>query len=884
MNNLSRRKFMKIGAASSLVLSGCSKTKIKEVEKEVSSYNVEVEEALTGDLTITGGKDISPTTKVERRAIPSACWQCVTRDGIIGHVEDDRITQIEGNPELPRTNGKICAKGQGGVNQVYDPDRVLFPMKQTGSRGDRNGWVRVSWDEALDEITDVLKPLYDAGEAKKVYFHYGRMKASSSKIIKSYFLPALGTGTINGHTSICEAQKWTSQEIVWGKHYDINDVLNSAFILNFGCNVLEAHTNSIPFSQRVIKALADNGTRMVTFDVRLSNTAARSSEWVPIKPGTDLAVVLAMIYVIMVEDGGVKVDSDFVENWTTTTVSELTSHMSSNAYTPEWAEGISGVSAAKIRELAKEYANNSPGSTIISYRGAVMHYNGVETERAIQTLEGLCGNIDTKGGRVHAVGASWKSSYSKPSSGSKIKIVDGFKDEAALPTHHSCHKALEMIKEKIDTKGNAIDGIEVYWQYCYTAVYANGDMQRNIDILKDTNAIPHSWNVNTSFDESAALADIILPDATYLERWDWEDMYGYDLIPEYSIRQPMIDPLGDARDFKDVCCDIANRLGGDIKKYMAFGNAETFVRDACDVTPGVKEAGGFAYMKKHGAWYDKTASPTYEAYKKETDLTLTDPTTIADDDTNKYIFKDDEGICWEATKADYNTGYRNVSKAYGKYKGQEVGGKIYKGFKPDKLNKSGLFEIKSSLLEAKGFPALPSWMEIPEHQSLGSDELIMTTFKVNVQIHSRSQNCKYLTEIFHDNPAWINSATASALGISDGDEVTVTYQDKKTSSQFQYNNPTTTSMKVKVKVTDSIVPGVIAISHHLGHWEYGRYASGNANPLADQNQAMGQPEDVDLTLKWWDTYGYRPNWIVPNASDPISGSIRFMDTVVKVAK
>jgi len=249
--------------------------------------------ALAGSIKLEkGGKDFSPKTGTERKMIPSSCWSCVTRDPMIGFVEDGRLVKLEGQPNSIRGQGKICAKGAAGINQLYDPDRILYPMKRVGKRGEGK-WKRISWDDALNELTPRLKKLRDEGHPEKFMFHYGRMKASSSKIVKG-FLGAYGTKTVAGHTSICEGGKFTAQELVWGKHYGNWDFDNTKYVLNFGSSVFEAHTNHIPTSQRLVSAMADRGVKMVTFDVRLSNTAARSTEWVPIKPGQDGAVVLAM--------------------------------------------------------------------------------------------------------------------------------------------------------------------------------------------------------------------------------------------------------------------------------------------------------------------------------------------------------------------------------------------------------------------------------------------------------------------------------------------------------------------------------------------------------------------------------------------------------------
>ncbi|MBT6405994.1 MAG: molybdopterin-dependent oxidoreductase, partial [Rhodospirillaceae bacterium] len=383
---VSRRNFLKLGAATATatLAGGVSLSSAK-------------------DLPVKGGKDFSPKTGrrmgfASRKAIPTSCWSCVTRCPAMGYVEDGRLVKMEGHPNSIRTEGVMCAKGQAGVNQLYDPDRILHPMKRVGKRGEGK-WKRISWDEALNEVAGRLKKLRDDGHPEKFMFHYGRMKSSSSKLIKSVFLATYGTGTGGNHTSICEGGKWTAQEFTWGGHYDNWDFDNTRFVLNFGSNVLEAHTNHVPTAHRLLWAMAERDLRMVTFDVRLSNTAAKSSEWVPIKPGTDLAVVLAMCNVVMSEDLYKGDGEDFLKFCKATAnnnasvvdkVATLKAHLAQ--YTPAWAEEISGVSADKIASIAREFAAARPGC-VINYRGSVAHYNGHDTERAIQMLASITGNI-----------------------------------------------------------------------------------------------------------------------------------------------------------------------------------------------------------------------------------------------------------------------------------------------------------------------------------------------------------------------------------------------------------------------------------------------------------------------------------------------------------
>ncbi|NQT46256.1 MAG: molybdopterin-dependent oxidoreductase [Candidatus Omnitrophica bacterium] len=826
MTKLTRRNFIKLSAASAAVVTGA-----KDIfGKPVLSGVLKLKEA---------GKDYSPVTGKERKIIPSACWQCVARDAIICYVEDGKLVKIEGNPEAIRNKGKICAKGQAGINQVYDPDRILYPMKRVGKRGEGN-WKRISWDEALDELTARMKKLRDDGHPEKFMFHYGRMKGSDDKIIKSNFLPAFGTKTIGNHTSICEGAKWTAQELTWGKHYDVNDMPNTNMILNFGSNILEAHTSHIQIAQRTIEAINGRGVKLVTFDVRLSNTAAKSTEWIPIKPGTDGAVALAMANVVM-EEG--LYDEDFINTWTNVTVVQLKDHLI--RYTPEWAEGISGVPASKIRSLAIEYANAKPG-TIVSYRGAVAHYNGVDTERAIKTLDAILGYIDVKGGTCHAVGAKWKYPKTKGKQ-KKLKIDNGLKGDAAYPTHHINHRVFKAIK---DGKNGRPD---IYMFYCYEPVYANGEVQENIDIMKDEKLLPYIVSINPFYTESSALADLILPDVTYLERWSWDDMVSYEHIPEFYIRQPVVKPPGEVRQFQDVVCDLAKRLG----LKMDFDSAEDFVRKSCKKTKI-----DFKHMQEHGVWHDPKAKPKYGSYAK----VLSQKDYIADG----VIFDEKTGVYWNWTKSKAKakeeaaaTGYTDTKNAYKGYVGQRIGDKVCAGFKPDKINKSGKFEIYSGFLKKKGFNPLPSYVPVPEHQKMKEGEMILTTYKVGVQIHSRSQNCKWLTEIYHDNPALINPVTAKKKGIKDGDKIKV----KSIVGEIITN----------ARVTEGVHPEVIAISHHLGHWEYGEFASG-------KKASSGHRCEPDCHNKWWTEKGVHPNWIIPNAPDPVAGQLRFMDTVVSVDK
>lgn len=830
-----RRELLKIGAVCSALALAFTKpfNILNKVSAAENSSNSNGANSKNGAFR-QSGFSLKSKSGNDLKAVPTSCLQCVAICGVIGYVEEGRIVKIEGNPECPNNRGKICAKGQAGMNQVYDPDRILYPLKRVGKRGEGK-WKRVTWDEAYAEIVPKLKELRDAGKPEEFMFHYGRSRA---KWVITPFTDSFGTKTVGNHTSICEVGKWTGQELTWGKHYDINDVANSKYILNFGTNVLEAHTAHSFFAQRLIEAKT-KGVKIVTFDVRLSNTATMSDLWVPIKPGTDAAVILAMTNVILKNDLH---DAAFIKKWTNATVAQLKAHYAQ--YTPEWAEKIAGVKASLIEKIAIEFATNKP-STIITYRGFVGHYNGAMNERVAKALDAVVGNINVKGGTNKGVTGKWASSDApKPSSATKkLKIIDG--ENIAFPTHHVNHKVFEMIKEGKHGRP------KVYMTYTYNPVYVTGNCKENIEVMKDEKLMPYIIAVDTNMSETTELADIILPDATYLERWDPETPQSYEMIPFIQLRQPVVKPLGETKAFQDVCMELGRKIGGGMEKYFPYENSEEYMKSACSKTSGLKDVagGGFEHMKQKGVFIQSTTKK-YNVHETKLEDSALEGTII--DKKTGTIFKGKEGDKYES---------------YKDYVGIQIDGVNYKGFVPDKIAISGKMEIDSKFMKDKGFPNLPTYIPVPEHQNMSDDELILTSFKVNVQIHSRSVNCKYLTEIYHDNPAWINPKTAAKFGIRDGDKIKV---------KSEINEITTTA-----NVTECVHPEVIAIAFHCGHWAYGRYASGK--------KIFDDVKDPENDKIWWKKdgniqNGVNPNWVIPNAPDPISGQWRSNDTLVKVSK
>ncbi len=808
-----------------------------------------------------GGVAYSAWSGVQYKSAATVCTLCVSRCPVIAYTDEGRLAKMGGNPQSIRTGGRLCARGQAAVEQANDPDRVLYPMKRAGARGEGK-WQRVSWEVALGELAGLMKGLRDKGTPERFMVQHGWLSAGTQGMLADVFMPAYGSASLAGPESLGRRARLAAHRLTWGGAPDHWDLENARFILNFGSNFLEAHTNYVALARRFSQNAVDRGGRLVTFDVRLSNTAARSEEWVPVRSGTDLAVVLAMCNVVM-EKGLYKGDGErFLEYCRVTPkvnapladkVAALKQHLAE--FTPEWAEGISGVAAARIEAIATAFANTRP-ACIVSHRGASAHNNGVDTERAIQMLAALTGNIDVKGGRCQGVLPQWVTPKVTPEAPAKrLAILDGPAGAAALPFDGVGHLALGAAKE-----GN---GPAVLMWIGHNAAYANGNTAETTALLKNEKVLPYTVAVTPFYDESAALADLILPDATFLESWDIEAGVSASQVAEYAIRQPAVEaPMGEARDIKDVLCELASVMG----IALPVRSGAKYVEEACKLTPGVKDkARGFNGMKKAGVWSDKEAAPVYGAYlapvaREE----LAQAGVLLDEATGVYWNWKLAGAASES--AARAKGYAATPGAWRGYVAQKIGTTAVAGFRPDGVNKSGLFELYSGALAAKNLPPLPTWAPIPEHKDLGkegNDGLVLVTFKVNVQSQGRSQNARWLDEIQHDTAAWLNPATAGKHGIADGERIRIKSELGE--------------LVTVARVTHSVAPGVVALPAHGGHTEYGRFAAGKRSPTG--------VDDVRLdTQRWWKGAGVNANAIIPKSADPVSGQQRWMDTVVTVVK
>lgn len=791
--------------------------------------------AMESDL---GGRDFNPESYKERQAIPTNCHVCNIQDGAVAYVEDGRVVKLEGNPNHVSTRGRLCAKGNAGMWYSYDPDRILYPLKRVGKRGEGK-WKRISWDEALSEIVARMDDVLNNGDPNEIMLKYGRNRTGG---VLTRFMHTLGSATILNHTSVCESSKKVGMEPTWGPDIETPDFANTKYILNFGSNILEAAYFHNPYSQRITEGRVDSNAKIVTFDVRLSNTAGFSDEWIPVLPGTDGAVALAIGHVILRED---LQDSDFISDWTNVTVDELKEHY--QPFTPKWAEEISGVPADTIERVAREFAYAKPATTY-TYRGPAKHLYGSYNEKACMMLSIMTGNVEKRGGYCLPRGMGYDQPQPEPPK-PKHDSVLAHPPEFPLASHKVSHLVPFWIAE-------GRQKVKVYISYMDNPVYTNpgsdvvwGEMFRNEEL------IPFYVCLTPFMGEEAQLADIILPDVPYLERWEPESMPN-SLWPWLGIRQPVIPPMGEGREHRVYLQEIIQRLDPDgsrgMRQYWNFKDSEDYMRQQFQNVPGLKEVGGLEWLKKHGVW------PIYGKLDPATGKVI--------DKTGREI-RAEYGLYKKELSAAEMVGATVDEKGTIHKNGKAIGvrrhGKNYVGFPSG----SRLINVRVDEWAEYGFNPMPTFKRIPWHENLKHDEMILTTYKYNVHVQSRTQSIKWLAELVHSNWAPINTETAKRIGVKSGDLIRV-------------ESPVG-HLVTKAYVTEGQHPKVIAISTACGHWGYGRLAQ---LKLKEKGGQFGAQEDPDLNNVWWEDKGVHPNAIIPAVADPIGGSAGWYDTVVKVTK
>ena len=831
------------------------------------------------------------------RAVPTICFGCTTHCGVIGWVQDGRVRLIEGNPKDPNSQGTICSKANGIVSATYYPERILHPLRRVGPRGSGQ-WKRISWDEALDEIADRLRPLREAGTPERFVFHYGRDK---TKGFSKRFTDAFGTPHRLNRRAICSSNRRAPLMSFYGREFEweSQDFENTRFVLNFGSNLMEAHQGGQFARKRLMDARVDRGAKLVTFEVRPSATACVSDEYFAIAPASDGAIALAMAHVILREG---LADQAFWRRWANLPFEELPALLA--PYTPAFAERESGMPAADVERLTIAFAKAAPACCTLSNRGSAKHYNGVQADRAIRMLDVLVGNVGKPGGFCLSTLRMWKGRYgqeglpeisqpgprpSRPPAWRRgMPAFDALPDEVkarveafpeawqakyqgelATPSefplswHWYSMRVGQLVYPYIREGRQKVD---VYMSYTLGAAYGYPEAHVAREVLLDESLIPFHVAIDIGYGEHTALADLILPDATALERWDAHSTNSYGLRPYTGIRQPLVEPLGEARPAQIIWRDLARRIGGGMERHFDFEDLEDFYREWYAEVPVPWEQ-----LKRDGIWTDESRPLDYELHERR----------LSDAEL-------------EGARIDEASGLVHHGES-GKAIGILRDGVAVRGFDTP----TRVIQVEDPIfpLAAKhtGLPAddmnaqaRPGYGRVPGHADLGDDEFVFTTFKWNVHTQGRSSQWKHAAEIVHTNHACMAPETAEGLGVATGDWIEIS-----TRSAQDGQRPVGV-LRNRVRVTPGMHPRVIACSHHGGHWEHGPVARGDAGatpPAAEagmQREALADP-DLPGRLWWAESQGGPGNGValndaLPIAPQPLVGGQNWFDTVCRVRR
>ena len=823
-----------------------------------------------------------PRIKKKRYAIvPTTCFNCESACGLTAYVDKDdgSIRKFEGNPYHPGSRGRNCAKGPATINQITDPDRILYPLKRKGKRG-AGEWERVTWNEVLDDIAGKIRKALQEGRNNEVAYHVGR---PGHEGYANRVLQAWGVDGHNSHTNICSSGARFGYNLWYGYDRPSPDHANAKFILLISAHLESGHYFN-PHAQRIIEAKM-KGAKLAVMDPRLSNTASMSDYWLPTYPGSEAAVLLAMAKIIL-EEG--LYNREFLENWVNwkeylrkvhpevdltfeTFIEKLIEVYAE--YTPEFAQQESGVSPEVVREVAIKIGEAGEQFAAHNWRSAASgNLGGWCVSRCLHFLSALTGSIGTVGGTSPNSWNKFKPEFFDVPPAQKFWNELHFPKEYPLSFFEMSFLLPHFLKEG---RGK----MDVYFTRVFNPVWTYPDGFSWMEALQDENQIGMHIALTPTWNETAFFADYVLPMGHSAERHDINS-YATHSGMWLAFRQPVLREAA-RRQGKDVTftyevnpgevweedefwIELSWRIDPDgslgVRKHFLSPyrkdekiNIDEYYQYIFERVPGLPEAAKteqvseLDYMKRYGAF--EIEKHSYQKYLKK--LSVEDLSGSLKDSETGIITKNKKEI------------------------GVEIKGIAYTGFPtPSRKN-----EFYSQTMVDWKWPeyAVPTYIKSHIHPEKLDKEIgeycLVPTFRLPTLIHSRSGNAKWLTEISNRNPIWMHPEDANRFGLETGSMVRI-------NTEIGY-------FVDKVWVTQGMKPGVIACSHHLGRWRRPQDKIGNrwaTNTVSIENDGEGgwkmqtirgvQPfesNDPDSKRIFWTDGGVHQNITFPVHPDPISG-------------
>ena len=497
--------------------------------------------------------------------------------GVLVHVKDDKVIKVTGDPESPLNKGKMCPKGLASIEHLYHPDRLKYPLKRAGKRG-AGKWERISWNEALDSIAENITAIKETYGIEAVAVGTGTGRHHFRHVAR--FAHALGTPNwCEPGLAQCFIPRIHASVMTYGglPVCDYYGEVNPACVLVWGHNpVVSGPDGEIQFRA---KECLKKGTTLIVVDPRRTSLAEQADIWLQLRPGTDDALALAMLNVIINEN---IYDKEFVEEWTVG-FDQLAKRV--DDYTPDWAEDITEVPAEKVKAAARLFADTRPAT--LEWGVAIEQTpNCFQTVRAVALLPGITGNIDVPGGWIFGMGVMSEVSpliknlpeetRTKRLGAEEFRVLSGVK--SFFPSAHVpiLFKAMRT-GEPYPVKAFLIFGNNGLVSYANSKQVYESLMSLDFMAVMDFYMTP-----------TAELADIVLPAASWLEV---DEIVGLPYIAHNVVLvQQKIVRVGECRQDEEVFIQLARKLN--LKAGTEPPESPVSAPDLVDEFPLVLTTGG----------------------------------------------------------------------------------------------------------------------------------------------------------------------------------------------------------------------------------------------------------------------------------------------------
>lgn len=534
MTTLSRRRFLKISTATAGVAATGT----------VASPLLRMDEP-AGAL-LNGG---------EIATIPTFCDVCFWKCGAIAYKRGGKLWKIEGNPRDPLSRGRLCPRGTGGIGAHFDPDRLKQPLMRANARGEEV-WSPVSWDEALGFVAEKMETIKNRyGPEAMALFSHGIGGAFLKHTLRAYGTPNISAPSY----AQCRGPRDVGFSLTFGEGVSTperTDIRNAQCLVLIGSHLGEnMHNTQV---QEFAEAI-ENGASVIVADPRFSIAAGKAKYYLPVRPGTDIALLLAWMHVIVEEES---YDKDYVAR-NGFGFEAFTAYL--KPYTPEWAYPRTGVSPGLIRDTAREMARHKPASLVHPGRHVTWYGDDAQRSRAIALLNALLGSWGRRGG-FYAPASMYVPDYPYPeypppdrpkadNPDNRFPFADG-----TLTTG---------IREATSTgKPYPIKGWMVYATNLLQALpntQKTIDAMQHLDLMVAIDIIPS---------EIAGWADVVLPESVYLERHDDLNVEWFR-EPFIALRQPVVEPPDDQKPNWWIARELASKLG--LSTYYPWKDIEEYL-------------------------------------------------------------------------------------------------------------------------------------------------------------------------------------------------------------------------------------------------------------------------------------------------------------------